>query len=67
MEQILNNLRIIEGKIKDLQAEGKEEEALAWKECAATNIARLQTHFAELGRPLSPMAQLYKNGLELQG
>lgn len=67
MDQILNNLRIIEGKILSLQAEGKEEEALAWKENAAHQIAQLQRHFAELGRPLSPMAQLYKNGLELQG
>lgn len=48
MEQILSNLRIIEGKIIQLQEEGREEEVKAWKEAAKTEISRLKTHFEKL-------------------
>lgn len=65
MDTLLNNIRIAELKIQKCIAENDKDGIKLWKEVANQEISRLSRHFKEIDRPISYIAQLYKNWLEL--
>ncbi len=65
MDTLLNNIRIAELKIQKCIAENDKNWVKLWKEVAQKEIERLSRHFKDIDRPISYIAQLYKNWLEL--
>ncbi len=65
MDTLLNNIRIAELKIQKCIAENDEKWIKLWKEVANQEISILSRYFKEIDRPISYIAQLYKNWLEL--
>jgi hypothetical protein len=61
MDTLLNNIRIAELKIQKCISENDDAGVKLWKEVAQKEIARLSSYFKEIDRPLSVLAQLYKN------
>lgn len=65
MDTLLNNIRIAELKIQKCMAENDNDGVKLWKEVAQKEIERLSRYFKDIDRPISYIAQLYKNWLEL--
>lgn len=65
MDTLLNNIRIAELKIQKCMAENDKDWVKLWKEVAQKEIERLSRYFKDIDRPISYIAQLYKNWLEL--
>lgn len=65
MDTLVNNIRIAELKIKKCMAENDKDWVKLWKEVAQKEIERLSRYFRDIDRPISYIAQLYKNWLEL--
>lgn len=65
MDTYLNNLRIIEIKIREAMEKWNKEDVNMWKKASDFELSRIKEYIYKLDRPISVMAQLYKNWLEL--